>query len=38
MMPLQNISFSLILLAALECLYSWKIRRMRRQFGAAALR
>jgi hypothetical protein len=38
MTPLQNILFSLTLLGALECLYSWKLRRMRRQLGAEALR
>jgi hypothetical protein len=38
MTPLQNISFSLLLLGALECLYSWKLRRMRRQVGAAGMR
>jgi hypothetical protein len=38
MTPLQNVSFSVILLCALECLYSWKIRRQRRMFGQAASR
>jgi hypothetical protein len=38
MTPLQNILFSLMLLGALECLYSWKLRRMRRQLGSAAPR
>lgn len=38
-MPLlQNITFSLLLLGALECLFSWKLRRMRRQLGPDALR
>jgi hypothetical protein len=38
-MPLvQNITFSLLLFAALECLFSWKIRRMRRTFSQAASR
>ena len=36
MTPLQNILFSLLLLGALECLYSWKVRRQRRMFGLAA--
>jgi len=30
MAPLQNITFSILLLGALECLYAWKLRRMRR--------
>jgi len=30
MPALQNLLFSLLLLGALECLYAWKVRKMRR--------
>jgi len=36
MTPTQNIWFSLMLLGALECLLSWKVRRMRRTSSQAA--
>jgi hypothetical protein len=35
---LQNIVFSLLLLGALECLLSWKLRRQNRMFGQSTPR
>jgi hypothetical protein len=38
MTPLQNLSFSVLLFGALQCLYCWKLRRQRRLSTQTALR